>query len=58
MPDWILNIDWKFWLGDVAIPIVTFIIGIFIGKTVERKAQSKISGNNNTVIQNSNLNDK
>lgn len=53
MSEWILNVDWKFWLADVAIPIVTFILGIVVGKTSERKAKSKISGNNNTVIQNS-----
>lgn len=59
MPDCILNIDWKFWIGDIIIiiiPIATFVGGIFVGKTIERKAQSKISGDNNTVIQNSNIN--
>ena len=56
MPDCILNIDWKFWIGDIIIPIATFVDGIFVGKTIERKAQSKISGDNNTVIQNSNIN--
>lgn len=56
MPDCILNIDWKFWIGDIIIPIATFVSGIFVGKTIERKAQSKISGDNNTVIQNSNIN--
>lgn len=58
MQDWILKIDWKFWLGDVIIPILTFFIGIFTGKKIERKSQSKIFGNNNTVIQNSNFNEK
>lgn len=58
MPEVVLNIDWKFWIGDIIIPIATFVGGILVGKTIERKAQSKISGNNNTVIQNSNLNEK
>ena len=56
MLDCILNIDWKFWIGDIIIPIATFVGGIFVGKTIERKAQSKISGDKNTVIQNSNIN--
>ena len=56
MSDCILNIDWKFWIGGIIIPIATFVGGIFVGKTIERKAQSKISGDNNTVIQNSNIN--
>lgn len=45
--------DWKFWVGDVAIPIVTFVLGLFIGKTAERRANAKINGDNNSVIQNS-----
>lgn len=50
------NIDWKFWIGDVAIPIITFLIGFFAGKTVERKAIAKVKGNDNTVMQNINVN--
>lgn len=47
--------DWKFWVGDVGIPIATFIIGLFAGKTIERRstAKAKVKGNENTVIQNS-----
>lgn len=47
--------DWKFWVGDVGIPIITFIIGLFTGKTIERRsiAKAKVDGNGNTVIQNS-----
>jgi len=45
--------DWKFWVGDVGIPVVTFIIGIFTGKAIERNAKAKVKGNNNTIIQNS-----
>lgn len=48
-----VNLDWKFWVGDVVIPIVTFLIGLFVGRKVERKANAKVRGNNNTVIQNS-----
>ena len=49
--------DWKFWIGDVGIPIVTFIIGLFAGKAIEKhwKTNAKIKGNSNTVIQNSNV---
>ena len=47
--------DWKFWVGDVGIPIITFIIGLFAGKTIERHsaAKAKVKGNGNTVIKNS-----
>lgn len=50
-----VNMDWKFWVGDVGIPIITFIIGLFTGKTIERRsiAKAKVDGNGNTVIQNS-----
>lgn len=49
--------DWKFWIGDVGIPVITFIIGLFTGKTIERRTNSnaKIKGNNNTVIQGSEI---
>lgn len=52
--------DWKFWLGDVGIPIATFVIGLFTGKTIKKhnKANSKVTGNNNTVIQNSDVKNK
>lgn len=58
MPEWLSNVDWKFWLGDVIIPIGLFVAGFFVGGAVERrknKAKSKIKGDNNTVIQNSNV---
>lgn len=47
--------DWKFWVGDVGIPIVTFALGLFTGKSVEKRsiAKAKLKGNGNTVIQNS-----
>ena len=51
--------NWQFLIGDIIIPLITFIAGLFIGKTVERKkASSHIKGNDNTVIQNTNLSDK
>lgn len=50
------NFDWKFWVGDVGIPVITFIIGLFVGKTVERKSKAKVKGDNNTIIQNSKVN--
>lgn len=52
------KLDWQFWVGDVGIPIVTFIIGILTGKAIERKAKAKVKGNNNTVIQNSSIGDQ
>lgn len=47
--------DWKFWVGDVGIPIITFFIGLFAGKTIERRssAKAKVSGSRNVTIQNS-----
>lgn len=47
--------DWEFLIGDVLIPIAIFVIGLFTGKTIERRknANSKVKGNHNTVIQNS-----
>lgn len=51
----IANFDWKFIIGDIVIPIVTFILGLFVGKAVEKyKAKSKINGNGNIVEQNIN----
>lgn len=51
------NMDWKFWLADVGIPVVTFVIGLFTGKTIEKKniAKSKNKGNGNFTIQNSKM---
>lgn len=50
-----MNIDYKFLIGDIIIPIVIFIAGFFTGKISEKKASAKISGSNNSVIQNSNI---
>ncbi len=49
--------DWKFWIGDVGIPVVTFIIGLFTGRTIEKRVKNKanVKGNNNTVIQGSEI---
>lgn len=49
--------DWKFWVGDVGIPIITFVIGLFAGKTIERRtsAKAKVKGDGNAVIQNSKI---
>ena len=51
---WLQN-NWQFLVGDILIPIGTFILGLFIGKGIEKKkAQSSISnGSGNTVIHNS-----
>ena len=56
--EWLQTMDWKFVVGDVVIPIGLFVVGFFVGEGVERhknKAKSKIKGNGNTVIQNSNV---
>ena len=52
--EWLQN-NWQFLIGDILIPVGTFIIGLFIGKGIEKKkAQSSINnGSGNTVIQNS-----
>lgn len=47
--------DWKFWVGDVVIPIITFIIGFFSGKQWSKHSKSNIKGNNNNVVQNSRI---
>lgn len=49
--------DWKFLIGDVIIPIALFFLGMFIGKTVEKRKnnKSKIQGHHNTVIQDSTI---
>lgn len=54
--DWLQTLDWKFIIGDIFIPIITFVIGLFIGKDVEKKKEkSTIKGNSNIVIQNSDI---
>lgn len=54
------HLDWKFVVGDIIIPIATFLIGMFTGKTIERKkkAKAKVDGNNNIIIQNSNAKER
>lgn len=49
--------DWKFWVGDVVIPIVTFVVGLFTGKSIKKRsiAKSKVKGDKNTVIQSSKI---
>lgn len=52
------NIDWQFVVGDIIIPIGIFVAGFFVGEGVERrkyKAKSKVKGDGNIVIQNSNV---
>ena len=58
MLEWLQNIDWKFVVGDIVVPIGLFVIGCFVGEGVERRkhtAKSKIKGDGNTVIQNSSV---
>lgn len=53
-----MNINWEFWIGDVGIPIATFVVGLLAGKTYEKRRINKASakGNYNTIIQNSKIN--
>lgn len=60
--EFLQNIDWKFWIGNVLVPIVTAIIGLFSGIQIERynnkkinKAKAKANGKSNTIIQNSKI---
>ena len=45
--------DWKFWIGDVAVPLITFVVGLLAGKTIEKRKYNKatVKGDHNTVIQ-------
>lgn len=56
--EWLKTLDWKFIVADIIVPIATFIVGLFTGKGIEkRKSKSSVKGNNNTVIQNSKINE-
>lgn len=53
---WLSSLDWKFIVGDIVIPIGTFILGIIIGKGSERKkAKAVIRGNHNIAVQNTKI---
>lgn len=67
--EFLQNVDWKFWIGNVLVPIVTAIIGLFSGIHIERynnkkrynikkinKTKAKANGKNSTIIQNSEIN--
>lgn len=58
MPKWLSELDWKYIIADLIIPIVTFVIGLFTGKAIEKRATAKLKGNHNTVIQNSEIKPK
>ena len=52
--------DWKWIIGSVMIPVVTFVIGLFVGKGVKKrktaikqKAEASVPGYGNLVVQNS-----
>ncbi len=49
------EIDWKFIIGDIVIPVLIFLLGFVGGRTYEKRANAKVKGNNNTVIQNSKI---
>lgn len=56
--EWIQNVDWKFVIGDILMPVLIFFAGCFVGGHVERRennAKAKVNGNGNSVIQNSSI---
>ena len=55
MMELINEMDWKFILGDILIPVAIFILGFLGGRTYEKRASAKVNGNNNTIIQNSKI---
>lgn len=58
MLEWLQNIDWKFVVGDLVVPIGLFVLGFFTGKAVEHRkytAKSKTKGDGNIIIQNSSV---
>ncbi|MGN1478232.1 MAG: hypothetical protein ACI4XH_00575 [Acutalibacteraceae bacterium] len=60
MKEWLIN-NWQFLVKEAIVPIITFVIGIFSGITIERKSQknkSKIKGNGNISIQDIEVNYK
>lgn len=52
------SVDWKSVIGDIVIPIAIYLAGIFTGKAIEKRANAKVNGNRNTVIQNSRVDRK
>ena len=48
-----MEIDWKFLIGDIVIPIGLFVVGFFVGRASNKYARSRIKGSGNTVVQNS-----
>lgn len=57
--NWVLN-NWQFLVGEILVPFITFILGIFVGVNKEKrkytsKAIIKNDSDNNCIIQNSNV---
>ena len=56
MEEIISNIDWKFWIGDVFVPVGLFFLGYILGDNHgKKKAIANTKGNKNTIIQNSEI---
>lgn len=58
MEELLRNIDWKFVIGDIIVPIGLFVAGIFVGGAIERrkyKAKAEVQGNGNIVMQNNDI---
>lgn len=54
------SFDWKWFIGQVLVPIATFVGGLFVGKQAEKhktikKSKAKVSGRGNIVVQNSTI---
>ena len=51
------SVDWKFLIGDIGVPVLLFFLGIFTGRTIEKRVsnKAKIKGDGNTVIQGSDI---
>ena len=50
------NIDLKFIVGDLLVPILLFVVGCFTGGAVERhKNKARIKGDHNIIVQDSTI---
>ena len=50
------NMDWKFFIGDILVPVILFFLGYILGDNHgKKKAVANTKGNKNTVIQNSEI---
>lgn len=55
MQEWIMSLEWTDIIVGVVSNIISIVIGISAGISIQKRAQSTVKGNNNTVIQNSTI---